>query len=558
MVSHRMFGLFVISSLLLANVGYAPLPQAFSQGVLDETVGRRDLVIDLGDGLTTDAQLTFPAMGEGPFPGALLIHGSGNTDMDEYLPPFVTGTGEPVRLFLQIAEYLSDRGFAVLRYNKRGVGLEGNLLDLDVVLNMTYSELQGDAERALEVLMQQSEVDTSDITLIGHSEGTIIAPRIAIGNPDVKNVVLLSAAAQNLRDVLFFQMVDRPVTYVEEVVDTDDDGLMSVEEVSATFETPLVYLSPQSPQGLLNPQTNFTDWYPGLDANGDGFMSIHEEYKPLLLQQFEFITTFTYHEKGGVTLELAAQNPFDNPWMEEHFALEPNVALIGNVTASILILQGEGDTQAPVGQAFLLEQRLTEIDHPDHTLITYPGLGHSFYPLPSPWIQPLGPIQEYVLSDLAAWLKDPAREVLSLNAQIQANADTVENLQGQIADLNSELNLQTGELQGAREEISELQGRLDAETQRLSQELQASRNEAKDMETQLNIDLAEADLKIGDLETSFADLQAKDSSLENTVDELESRNSEIQSALDTSTYLAYIAIGIAAIAVIAPVIYRRR
>ncbi len=63
-----------------------------------------------------------------------------------------------------------------------------------------------------------------------------------------------------------------------------------------------------------------------------------------------------------------------------------------------------------------------------------------------------------MLSDLAAWLKDPAREIRSLNAQIQANADMVENLQGQIADLNSELNLQTGELESAWEEISELQG----------------------------------------------------------------------------------------------------
>jgi alpha-beta hydrolase superfamily lysophospholipase len=470
----------------------------------------------------------------------------------------VTGTGEPAKPFLQIAEYLSNRGFAVLRYNKRGVGLEDRILDLDVYLNKTYSELQGDVERALEVLMQLPEVDTSDITLIGHSEGTIIAPRIAIGNPDVKNVVLLSAGAQNLREIMFFQMVDRRIIYVEEVVDTDDDGLMSVEEVSATFETPLVYLSPQPPQGLLDPQTNFTDWYPGIDANEDGFIGIHEEYEPLLLQIFEFVTTFTYHEKGGVTLELVAQNPFDNPWMEEHYALEPNVALIGNVSASILILQGEGDTQTPVGQAFLLEQRLTEMEHPDHTLITYPGLGHSFYPLPSPWIQPLGPIQEYVLSDLAAWLKDSAREVRYLNAQIQANADTVENLQGQLADLNSELNLQTGELESARAEISELQGRLDAETQRLGQELQASRDEASDIETRLTNDIDRADLKIGDLESQTKDLQAKSSGLENTVAGLESRNSELRSALDTSTNLAYIAIGIAAATVIAAILTRRR
>jgi dipeptidyl aminopeptidase/acylaminoacyl peptidase len=46
----------------------------------------------------------------------------------------------------------------------------------------------------------------------------------------------------------------------------------------------------------------------------------------------------------------------------------------------ILILNGENDSQTPVQQALLLQQRLAELNHPDHILITYPNLGHSFYP----------------------------------------------------------------------------------------------------------------------------------------------------------------------------------
>ncbi len=34
-----------------------------------------------------------------------------------------------------------------------------------------------------------------------------------------------------------------------------------------------------------------------------------------------------------------------------------------------------------VEQALLLGQKLTELRHPDHKLITYPGLGHTFYPV---------------------------------------------------------------------------------------------------------------------------------------------------------------------------------
>ena len=42
--------------------------------------------------------------------------------------------------------------------------------------------------------------------------------------------------------------------------------------------------------------------------------------------------------------------------------------------------------------------------HPDHVLITYPNLGHEFYPS-SQWQSQHGPIEEYVLGDLYSWLE---------------------------------------------------------------------------------------------------------------------------------------------------------
>ena len=86
--------------------------------------------------------------------------------------------------------------------------------------------------------------------------------------------------------------------------------------------------------------------------------------------------------------------------------LTTNLGIIGNVSKStgILILNGENDTQTPVQQAFLLQQRLTDVNHPDHTLITYPNLGHVFYPS-SQWATEFGPIQQYVLADIYSWLE---------------------------------------------------------------------------------------------------------------------------------------------------------
>ena len=129
---------FLIVLQFLPNVG------------AQEVITHRDLVIDLGNGLKTDAQLTLPVVGEGPFPGVLLIQGSGPIDMNEYLPPTVTGSNEPSRPFLQIAEYLSSRGFAVLRFNKRGVGLNDTVLDASVVNNTTYQNYKGDSREGPE------------------------------------------------------------------------------------------------------------------------------------------------------------------------------------------------------------------------------------------------------------------------------------------------------------------------------------------------------------------------------------------------------------------------
>ena len=93
-------------------------------------------------------------------------------------------------------------------------------------------------------------------------------------------------------------------------------------------------------------------------------------------------------------------------WASSEFNGEPNLSIIGNVSKStgILILNGENDSQTPVQQAFFLQQRLTEVNHPDHTLITYPNLGHVFYPS-SQWSTGFGPFEPYVLADIYSWLE---------------------------------------------------------------------------------------------------------------------------------------------------------
>ncbi len=95
--------------------------------------------------------------------------------------------------------------------------------------NATVNDLIHDAEKALNVLLQEPEVDPKRISIIGHSEGTVIAPRVAIDNSTkVKNIVLMGRVAQNLiRDILLYQVVYLRSEYATQVLDKNHTGLIS-------------------------------------------------------------------------------------------------------------------------------------------------------------------------------------------------------------------------------------------------------------------------------------------------------------------------------------------
>jgi alpha-beta hydrolase superfamily lysophospholipase len=378
-----------------------------------QTIKYRNLVIDLGNGLKTNAQFTYPAIGggNGTFPGVLLIHGTGPTDMNETIGyiRIDNQTGAKiyptVQPFFQIAEYLSERGFAVLRYDKRVIGANTTILDSNAWGNLTFNDLKQDAEKALAVLAQQPEVDINKITLLGHSEGTVIAPRVAIDNPGkVNNIVLMGAVAQNMSELLYLQAVTTPLLYAQNVLDHRHDGLLSVQEASTNpvFSSMIGNLTLLLSQNITTTNgttTTIEQLHPEYNIDNDTFISINDELKPKLVENFELASVVTPGEK---CTEIAGC-PI---WLRSEYALEPTLNIIGKVPSdtNILILQGENDTQTTIQQAFLLQQRLTEVKHPDHSLITYPNLGHLFYPS-SQWLTGLGPIQEYVLADLYSWLE---------------------------------------------------------------------------------------------------------------------------------------------------------
>jgi uncharacterized protein len=409
-----------VSITIIAVFLFAMLVSSLSESTLDhhtavndvyaqpyvETVKYRNLTIDLGNGLKTNAQLTIPAVGEGPFPGVIIFPGAG--------PYSVLPSTSP---YSHMAEYLSERGYVVLRYDKRGVGPmflpNFTISDSNAWGNLTFNNLKQDAETALSVLLEQPEVNaTKKATLIGHSEGTNIPPRVAVDNPNkVRNIVLMAPVAEKWTDIIYFQEVAKPLLYAENILDKAHTGQLSVEEASKDpiFQT----LVDGNLTQLLLSQTNVIDnnrtgTLPEQENNtNDDLISIEDVLKPALVTAYENDTS------PNASLLSAKCIAAGCPIYGKSFSALGSVnTMIGNVTSNtgILILEGENDSLTPLNQALLMQQRLTEVNHPDHQIIVYPDLGHSFAPS-NQWVTSHGQMEEYVFQDMFEWLTSPARDV---------------------------------------------------------------------------------------------------------------------------------------------------
>ena len=128
--------------------------------------------------VTLAATLTIP-QGKGPFPGVVLITGSGPQDRDETL------LGH--KPFLVLSDYLTRHGIAVLRADDRGVGKSTGIF-----AKGTTADFATDAEAGVAYLKTRPEIDSHRIGLVGHSEGGVIAPMVAARNKDVAFIVMMA------------------------------------------------------------------------------------------------------------------------------------------------------------------------------------------------------------------------------------------------------------------------------------------------------------------------------------------------------------------------------
>lgn len=133
--------------------------------------------------------LTVPS-GEGPFAAVALLSDSGPQDRDAELPGY--------HMFGILADYLTRRGIAVLRFDDRGVGKSGG-----DYARATTADLVTDAQAALAFLRKTPLIAPSQVGLIGHGEGANVA-LLAAAMPQSAPAFVASLAGygQPGRDVL--------------------------------------------------------------------------------------------------------------------------------------------------------------------------------------------------------------------------------------------------------------------------------------------------------------------------------------------------------------------
>jgi len=162
------------------------------------------------EGKTVYGTLTVPGS-NGPYPCVIINPGSGANDRDGTLP--LSGgnaaclypglLNETLRPYRQLAEALTDSGYAVLRYDK----LEYTYTSPSALGAITFNKLWLPVMSAVDFLKTRNDIDTNNIILLGHSEGSSLIPLIARMRGDVKALISVAGPRTPFDSLLAWQLV---------------------------------------------------------------------------------------------------------------------------------------------------------------------------------------------------------------------------------------------------------------------------------------------------------------------------------------------------------------
>lgn len=156
------------------------------------------IVIGAGTKYQLNGILTIPNEGNSLLPAAVLVHGSGPSNMDEKI-----GNITP---FKDLAKGLVEKGIATIRYDKRTL-IYGKEMRKNPEITVKEETIE-DAILAAELLRRDSRIDSNKIFIIGHSLGGMLAPRIDAEGGKFAGIIILGGSPRRLEEIIMDQNAD--------------------------------------------------------------------------------------------------------------------------------------------------------------------------------------------------------------------------------------------------------------------------------------------------------------------------------------------------------------
>ena len=285
------------------------------------------------DGFDLSGTLTVPD-GAGRYPAAILITGSGPQNRDEELAGH--------KPFLVLADFLTRKGFAVLRYDDRGVGKSKGEFK-----KATTFDFATDAEAALNFLKTRPEIDSTKIGLIGHSEGGLVAPIVASERKDIAFILLMAGPGLTGEQILLLQSA-----LISRTEGADEASIKSNEKLSK-------------------------DIYTVLKKNLDNEKVARKITTLMADFNKKNARDTSYHPMPEKELNLQIES-LTSPWFRCFLTLNPEVYL-SKVTCPLLAINGGLDLQVPPKENLeAIEKALIFGGNSDYVVEELPGLNHLF------------------------------------------------------------------------------------------------------------------------------------------------------------------------------------
>jgi pimeloyl-ACP methyl ester carboxylesterase len=277
--------------------------------------------------------LTYPK-GKGPFPAVILVSGSGPQDRNEEI------LGH--KLFWIIADHLTNRGFAVLRYDDRGTAKsEGNFE------KATSIELAHDAESALDYLKSNPKINSSKICVAGHSEGAMLAVMLAARRKEIHSIALLAGPGIQGGELLLLQQY---------LINKANGVPEKSNKAMQRFNRKIYKIAAN--------QSNITDAKPILEK---------EIRKALKNTKDEDLPGYSSKEQ----LIQESINTICNPWMFYFIKYNPKKEL-EKINCHVLALNGSKDLQVPPKENLGALQKYIPKSEKIRVFRELPNLNHLF------------------------------------------------------------------------------------------------------------------------------------------------------------------------------------